>query len=231
MIDRRQTFAHLILAVGLLLSLAAGQDEPGALAITRLQYAGGGDWYADPSSLPNLIAFTTRNTGIQLARQERRATIGDDIFWRSSYFYLTGHGNIRFSDEEAGLLRAQLLNGAFLHADDNYGMDEAFRREMKRVFPTKSWVEIGPDHPLFSIVFPLPEGLPKIHEHDNQRPQSMGLFEDDRLLVLYTYESDLGDGWEDPDVHNVPDALRESALRMGANIIAFALSQCAAGAP
>ena len=122
-------------------------------------------------------------------------------------------------------MRAQLLNGAFLHADDNYGMNEAFRREMKKVFPSKNWVELGPDHPVFSILFDLPDGLPKIHEHDNRRPQCLALFENDRILVLYTYESDLGDGWEDINVHDVPQELRQAALRMGANIIAFALSQ------
>ncbi|MCH7574630.1 MAG: DUF4159 domain-containing protein [Candidatus Marinimicrobia bacterium] len=200
-------------------------QSPGALTITRLQYGGGGDWYADASSLPNLIRFTTAGTGIQISPEERRAKIGDDRFWESSYFYLTGHGNIFFTAEEANLLRTQLLNGAFLHADDNYGMDAAFRREMKKVFPDKNWVELSPGHPIFSIVFALPEGLPKIHEHDNGRPQCLALFDDDRLLVLYTYESDLGDGWEDSQVHDVPAELRESALRMGANIIAYVLSQ------
>lgn len=216
-------FICSLVAIGL--APASAQNNPGALAITRLQYSGGGDWYADPSSLPNLIAFTSQNSGIQLAPKERRASIGDDVFWQSSYFYLTGHGNILFSAEEAGLLRAQLLNGAFLHADDNYGMDAAFRREMKKVFPSKSWVELGPDHPIYHILFALPGGLPKIHEHDNKRPQCLGLFEGDRLIVLYTYESDLGDGWEDAAVHNVPPELRSAALRMGANIIAYVLSQ------
>ena len=225
MTDRRLAGGPVALLLGVLLSVASGQSLSGALAITRLQYSGGGDWYADPSSLPNLIAFTSQNAGIQLAPEERRAAIGDDLFWRSSYFYLTGHGNIHFSEEEAGLLRAQLLNGAFLHADDNYGMNEAFRREMKKVFPSKSWVELGPAHPVFSILFNLPDGLPKIHEHDNQRPQCLALFENDRILVLYTYESDLGDGWEDPNVHDVPEELRQAALRMGANIIALILSQ------
>lgn len=225
MTNRRRAGAPVALLLGLLFSVAAGQGQPGALAITRLQYSGGGDWYADPSSLPNLIAFTSQSAGIQMASEERRATIGDNVFWQSSYFYLTGHGNIHFSEEQAGLLRAQLLNGAFLHADDNYGMNEAFRREMKKVFPSKNWVELGPDHPVFSILFDLPDGLPKIHEHDNQRPQCLALFENDRILVLYTYESDLGDGWEDINVHDVPQELRQAALRMGANIIAFALSQ------
>ena len=198
---------------------------PGALVITRLQYGGGGDWYADASSLPNLISYAVAGTGIRISAEEQRAKIGDGRFWQSSYFYLTGHGNIFFTSEEANLLRLHLLNGAFLHADDNYGMDASFRREMRKVFPDKSWVELSPSHPIFHIVYALPEGLPKIHEHDNGRPQCLALFEDDRLLVLYTFESDLGDGWEDSQVHDVPAQLRESALQMGTNIIAFVLSQ------
>jgi len=126
-----------------------GQAEPGALTITRLHYGGGGDWYADPSSLPNLIAYTRKQTGIRIAPEEVRAAIGDDTFWGSTYLFLTGHGNIHFTDEEAALLRSHLIAGAFLHADDNYGMDRAFRREMKKVFPDKDWVELPPDHPIF----------------------------------------------------------------------------------
>ena len=213
----------LALAVGA--SVAWSQDVPGALTITRLQYGGGGDWYGDPSSLPNLIAFTRRHTGITVAPQERRAAIGDDAFWGSTYLYLTGHGNIHFSDEEAAMLRGHLTAGAFLHADDNYGLDRAFRREMRKVFPDKNWVELPPAHPIFNIVFPFPDGLPKIHEHDGKPPQGLGLFHERRLVVFYTYESDLGDGWEDAQVHDVAPGLREAALQMGANIIAYALSR------
>ena len=197
---------------------------PGALVITRLKYGGGGDWYADRSSLPNLIAFTRQATGIIIAPEPARAGIGEDAFWESTYLYLTGHGNIEFSDQEAVLLREHLLAGAFLHADDNYGMDTFFRREMKKVFPDKDWVELPPSHPIYNLVYPFLDGLPKIHEHDGKRPQGLGLFHEDRLIVFYTYECDLGDGWEDPQVHDVPADLREAALRMGANIIAFALS-------
>lgn len=218
----------------LALPLAAGRGQTppggretaaGALTITRLRYGGGGDWYSDPSSLPNLIAYASRQTGIRIAPEEARAAIGDDTFRGSTYLYMTGHGNINFTAEEAALLRSHLLAGAFLHADDNYGMDRAFRREMKKVFPDKDWVELPPDHPIFNIVFPFPEGLPKIHEHDGKRPQGLGLFHEGRLIVLYTYESDLGDGWEDPQVHNVAPELREAALKMGTNIIAYALAR------
>lgn len=202
-----------------------GQTMPGALTITRLQYGGGGDWYGDPSSLPNLITYAREQTGISIASEEARAAIGEDIFWGSTYLYVTGHGNIHFTDEEAALLRSHLVAGAFLHADDNYGMDRAFQREMNKVFPDKDWVELPPDHPIFNIVFPFPDGLPKIHEHDGKRPQGLGLFHEGRLIVFYTYECDLGDGWEDPQVHDVSPELREAALKMGTNIIAYALSR------
>ncbi len=219
--------SRLGLLVGVLLlalATAGTQTPPGALVITRLQYGGGGDWYADPSSLPNLIAFTRENTGITIAPEEQRAKIGDDTFAESTYFYMTGHGNVHFSDDEAALLRAQLQAGAFLHADDNYGMDASFRRELKKVFPDKDLVELPPDHPIFNTVFPFPEGLPKIHEHDNQRPRGLGLFHGDRLILFYTFESDLGDGWEDSQVHDLPAEARLSALQMGANIIVYALT-------
>lgn len=211
--------------LALLLTTGLSQTPPGALVIARLKYGGGGDWYADPSSLPNLIAYTRQHTGILIAPEEARAAIGDDTFWGSTYLYMTGHGNIHFTNEEATLLRSHLLAGAFLHADDNYGMNQAFHREMRKVFPDKDWVELPPDHLLFNIVFPFPDGLPKVHEHDNRRPQGLGLFHEGRLIVFYTYESDLGDGWEDPPVHDVPPDLREAALKMGVNIIVYALSQ------
>jgi hypothetical protein len=156
---------------------------------------------------------------------EKRAKIGDDIFSRSSYLYITGHGNIKFSDEEAQILRDHLLSGAFLHADDNYGMDKSFRREMKKVFPEKDWVELPLDHPIFNIFYKLPNGLPKVHEHEKNRPQALGLFNEGILMALYTFESDLGDGWEDPRVHNDPEDVRVSALEMGTNIILYALSR------
>jgi hypothetical protein len=156
---------------------------------------------------------------------EKRAKIGDDVFAESSYFYLTGHGNVKFTDKEAQMLRDQLLLGAFLHADDNYGMDKSFRREMAKVFPEKDWVELPLDHSIFNIYYKFPNGLPKIHEHENQRPQALGLFNDGTLMVLYTYESDLGDGWEDTRVHGDPEEIHEKSLEMGTNIILHALSR------
>ena len=199
--------------------------EIGQFTITRINYSGGGDWYADPSSIPNLLKFIKNNTNIDVDLKERRSKIGGDSFNSSSYLYLTGHGNIRLNDNEILELREHLLSGAFLHADDNYGMDKSFRREMGKLFPEKEWVEIPPNHALFNIYYKFPNGLPKIHEHDNKRPQALGLFHDNKLIVLYTYESDLGDGWEDPNVHNTPIEIRNSALKMGVNIILTSILQ------
>ena len=198
---------------------------PGGFSITRIHYGGGGDWYADPSSIPNLLTYVDRYTNITVNIMEQRAKIGDNLFHRSQYLYITGHGNIKFTDDETFTLRDHLLAGAFLHADDNYGMDKSFRREMERVFPDKKWVELPPSHEIFKTHFTLTNGLPKVHEHDKKRPQALGLFEDDRLIVLYTFESDLGDGWENPKVHNVPEDIRQNALEMGTNIILYALSR------
>ena len=165
------------------------------------------------------------HTNIKVNPQEKRARIGDDIFFESSYFYLTGHGNVKFNNEEAQVLRDQLLAGAFLHADDNYGMDKSFRREMEHVFPEKDWVELPLDHSIFNIYYKFPNGLPKVHEHNNERSQALGLFHEGTLIVLYTFESDLGDGWEDPRVHNNPVRIHDQALDMGTNIILYALSR------
>ena len=198
---------------------------PGAFSITRIHYDGGGDWYADPSSLPNLLTHLKDHTNMAVNPLEKRAKIGDDIFSNSSYLYLTGHGNIKFSDEEAQILRDHLLAGAFLHADDNYGMDKSFRQEMKKVFPEKDWVELPLVHPIFNIYYEFPNGLPKVHEHENQRPQALGLFHEGILMVLYTFESDLGDGWEDPRVHNDSIEIHGKSLDMGTNIILYALSR------
>ena len=205
--------------------IQAENVPPGAFSITRIHYGGGGDWYADPSSLPNLLEHLKNHTNISVNPTEQRAKIGDDLFLESSYFYITGHGNVKFSEKEAQHLRDQLLAGAFLHADDNYGMDKSFRREMENVFPEKDWVELPPDHPIFNIYYNFPNGLVKVHEHDNQRPQALGLFNEGILMVLYTFESDLGDGWENPQVHNDTFEIHEKALEMGTNIILYALSR------
>ena len=207
-------------------SLVQGENvQPGAFSITRIHYDGGGDWYSDPSSLPNLLEHLKNHTNVAVNTIEKRAKIGDDIFAESSYFYLTGHGNVKFSDDDALHLRDKLLSGAFLHVDDNYGMDKSFRREMKNIFPEKDWVELPLEHLIFNIYYKFPNGLPKVHEHENQRPQALGLFDEGTLMVIYTYESDLGDGWEDPRIHNDPVEIHEKALEMGTNIILYALSR------
>ena len=196
-----------------------------AFSIARVHYGGGGDWYSDPSSLPNLIAYIKNNTSIVIEPDEYQLKLTDSGLNNHSFLYLTGHGNIRFTDDEIIILRNYLLNGGFLHADDNYGMDESFRREMKRVFPSKDWVELPYDHDIYNAYFNFSNGLPKIHEHDGKSAQGLGLFEENRLIAFYSYESDLGDGWEDPNVHNNPIEIRQSALKMGVNIIWFALTQ------
>jgi len=200
-------------------------QTPGAFSITRIHYGGGGDWYADPSSIPNLLNYVEKTTNMTVNKMEQRAKIGEDLFHRSPYLYMTGHGNVKFTDDDAFILRDHLLAGAFLHADDNYGMDKSFRREMEKVFPDKEWVELSPSHDIFKVHFSLPLGLPKVHEHDKKRPQALGLFDDNRLIVLYTFESDLGDGWEDEGVHHDNHQIRTAALQMGTNIIVYALSQ------
>ena len=194
-------------------------------SIARIHYGGGGDWYSDPSSIPNLLDFLNKNTNISVDSEEIRIKLTDSDASFFPYLYLTGHGNIRFTNEEIIILRSMLINGAFLHADDNYGMDKSFRRELKRLFPNKDLVSLPNDHPIFSSYYMIESGLPKIHEHDNMPPQALGLFEKNRLILLYTYESDLGDGWEDESVHNDPWEIREKALKMGTNIIHYVLTQ------
>ena len=192
--------------------------------ISRIHYSGGGDWYADPSSLPNLLDFLSKKTDIEVHNEENVVKIGDTNFNENNYYYLTGHGNVKLEQKEKNILRTKLLNGAFLYADDNYGLDKSFRKLMQEIFPDKDLVEIPPSHEIFNIFYKFPNGLPKIHEHNNQRPQALGLFHEGKLIVLYTYESDLGDGWEDIKVHNIPKYKHEDALKMGANIIIYFLS-------
>lgn len=206
-----------------LVLLGSGHSQD--FSIARIHYDGGGDWYSDPSSLPNLLAFLDSETPMVVDQEPKVVRITDPEFLTSPYLYLTGHGNISFSEKEEILLRDHLLSGAFLHADDNYGMDESFRREMARVFPDRDWVELPYSHPIFSAYYTLAGGLPKVHEHDNKPPQALGLFEGDRLLVLYTYECDLGDGWEDEEVHHDPLQIRRKALEMGVNIVYYSLIQ------
>ena len=194
-------------------------------SIARIHYGGGGDWYSDPSSIPNLLNYLNKNTAISTNLEEIRIKLTDEDANQHPYLYLTGHGNIKFSDDEVIALRSILMNNGFLHADDNYGMDASFRREIKRVFPNKDLVPLPYTHRLFHSYYSFPNGLPKVHEHDGKAPQALALFEGERIILLYTYESDLGDGWENESVHQDPWPVRESALKMGVNIIYFALTQ------
>ncbi len=196
-----------------------GQETKVKIAL--LKYKGGGDWYANPTALPNLIKFCNENLGTDLAKEPATVEPGSRDIFNYPFVHMTGHGNIVFTPVEVQNMREYLLAGGFLHADDNYGLDKAFRREMKKVFPEDDFIELPWDHPIFSQKYKFPEGLPKVHEHDNKRPQAFGIVKDGRLLVLYTYETDLGDGWEDQEVHKDPENKRLQALQMGANIISY----------
>ena len=193
--------------------------------IARLKYSGGGDWYSDPSSLPNLLEAINERTTIRAAPREENVEITDPKLFQYPYLYMTGHGKVRFSDEDIKILRKYFAAGGFLHADDNYGMDSTFRREIEKVFPDSPLIELPFDHDIYHSFYEFPNGLPKIHEHDSESPQGFGIFYDDQLVVFYTYESDLGDGWEDPEVHKDPEELRQKALQMGANIIQYVFTK------
>ncbi|HEX7049776.1 MAG TPA: DUF4159 domain-containing protein [Longimicrobiales bacterium] len=217
-----------LLFTALLHILAPPPQAPVAaapLTIAQLQYDGGGDWYANPSSLPNLLRTIREQTGLPVADRPVHVRLTDPSLWDYPYLYLTGHGNIRFSEEEVRILRRYLRSGGFLHADDNYGLDASFRREIERVFPDAELVELPADHPVYHVFYDFPKGLPKIHEHDGKPAQGFGIFQDGRLVVFYSYQSDLGDGWEDPEVHGDPPEIRRAALRMGVNLFVYALSQ------
>lgn len=205
-------------------AIAAQTDS---ITVARLQYDGGGDWYANPSSLPNLLSAVRERTGIPMARRAAEVTPLDPVLRDYPFLYMTGHGNVVFTPAERAALRDYLLGGGFLHADDNYGLDESFRAEMAEIFPDAELTEIPADHPVFHTFYEFPEGLPKIHEHDGNPPQAFGIFHGGRMVVFYSYESDLGDGWEDEAVHEDPVDTREQALRMGVNLVLYVLGQVA----
>ena len=196
-------------------------DPAPVMTIGRLHYDGGGDWYANPSSLPNLLAAIRTRTGLRVATEENVVTLGDDDLWNVPYLYMTGHGNVHWSDGDLVTLRNYLRQGGFLHVDDNYGMDASIRRELSRLFPDLQLVEVPLDHPIYHLVYDFPKGIPKIHVHDGKPAQGFGVFLDGRLAVYYSFQTDLGDGWEDPQVHNDPPDRREAALRMGVNLFAY----------
>ncbi len=211
---------RLLIIILLFSSTLMGQD----LKIAKLKYDGGGDWYANKTALPNLIQFCNRNLRTNIAREEEVVEVGSVELFLYPYVYMTGHGNVSFSNADAENLRKYLISGGFLHIDDNYGLDQFIRLEMKKVFPELEFVELPFDHPIYHQKYDFPEGPPKIHQHDGKPPQGFGLIYEGRLVCFYTYESDLGNGWEDQSIYNDPEEVRQKALKMGANIISFAFT-------
>lgn len=222
-----------VVAIGLLCLAAPVRPQSGTgrdaaptetpLTIARLRYSPG-DWYGNPSSLPNLLAFVREELGLPTAAREAVVSATDPELDRYPLLYLTGHGEIRLTESEVAALREYLTNGGFLHADDNFGIDSTLRREIARVFPEEPLVELPSDHPIYGTAFPMASGLPKIHEHAGGPPHGYGVYHDGRLVLFYSFNTDLGDGWEDPDVHGDPPAVRRTALEMGANIFVYALT-------
>ncbi len=203
----------------MMVSLAATAQGTYQLAV--LKYNGGGDYYANPTALPNLIQFCNTNLGTSISKDVPYVEAGSPELFAYPMVHMTGHGNVVFSMAEAENLRTYLLGGGFLHIDDNYGMDQFIRTELKKIFPSNDLVELPFNHPIFHQKYDF-NGLPKIHEHDGKRPQAFGIIAEGRLVCLYTYETDLSDGWEDKEVHNDPEEKRKQALQMGANILMYA---------
>ncbi|MBF8149996.1 DUF4159 domain-containing protein [Winogradskyella sp. F6397] len=189
--------------------------------VAILKYKGGGDWYSNPTALPNLVKYCNDNIGTNINESIQTVEVGSIDIFQFPLLHMTGHGNVFFSDDDVENLRNYLISGGFLHIDDNYGMEPYITKELKKVFPNSELIEIPKDHKLFSAAFEFQNGLPKIHEHDGKTPQAFGIFHDSRLVLLFTFESDLGDGWEDQEVHNDPEDVREKALKMGANIVKY----------
>ena len=206
-------------------AISANPASGDTITIARVRYDGGGDWYADPTSLSNLLLAIRTRTGIPVSSRETVVRPLDPALSDSPYLYMTGHGDVRFSPQERAALRAHLEAGGFLHVDDNYGLDESFREELLHIFPETELTEIPPDHPVFHAFYSFPDGLPKIHEHDGEPPQAFGIFLNGRLALFYSFESDLGDGWEDSSIHGDSPELREAAVRMGVNLFVYALGQ------
>ena len=208
----------ITLGILLVWNLGFSQD------IAVLKYSGGGDWYANPTSLPNLVKFCNQNIKTKLNPKVNSVDVGSAELFLYPFVHMTGHGNVVFSNNDVRNLQNYLNAGGFLHIDDNYGMDEYIRKEIKKLFPDTALVEIPKTHAIFQTPYSFPNGLPKIHEHDNKQPQAYGIFIENRLALLYTFECDLGDGWENQEVHNDPINVREKALKMGANILNYVFS-------
>ena len=211
---------HRTLLEVIILLLTSGFITAQDLAV--LKYKGGGDWYSNPTALPNLIRFCNKNINTKMNDKPESVDAGSIDVFQYPLLHMTGHGNVLFTDDDVENLKDYLTSGGFLHIDDNYGMAEYLPKELKKIFPDQELTELAASHPIFSSAYKFPQGLPKIHEHDGKRPQALGLFYEDRLVVLFTTESDIGDGWEDPEVHGDPESVRQKALQMGANIVKYA---------
>ncbi len=221
---RRSTWLQLIFTSLFFWGNSPVAHAQAPISIARLKYNGGGDWYSSKTALYNLAVFCNSELNMQINKTEKVVEVGSEDIFKYPYCFLTGHGNVIFSDQEARNLRAYLIAGGFLHICDNYGMNDFIRREMKKVFPELSFVEIPFTHPIYHQDFKFPNGLPKVHEHEGKRPQGFALVYKERMVCFYDYESDLGNGWEDAEVYNDPEPIRQQALRMGANIIQYALT-------
>lgn len=218
-----KTLALLLFLFPLLASQPTTQQS--ALKMALLKYNGGGDWYANPTALPNLARFCNTELKTDFDTDYAEVSVGSVDIFNYAFVHMTGHGNVVFSDAEAENLRQYLMAGGFLHIDDNYGMDQYVRIAMKKVFPEQNFTELPFEHPIYRQQYTFNNGLPKIHKHDDKPSRGYGLFHEGRMVCFYSYESDLGDGWEDPDVHNDPQEIQMQALQMGANIIQFAFEQ------
>ncbi|MEL7834020.1 DUF4159 domain-containing protein [Fodinibius sp. Rm-B-1B1-1] len=215
----------LLLLLAISFSWPAAAQDTNSFNLARIKYSGGGDWYNNPSSLRNLAEFARQHVPIAINPEYDDVEVGSPDLFDYPFAFLTGHGNITLNQAEASNLRDYLHNGGFLYVDDDYGLDEHFREVIQQVFPNEKLVELPFAHPIYHQVFSFDEGLPKIHEHDGKPPQGFGIFLDGRLALFYTYETNLGDGWANPDIHNDPAAIREQALQMGTNILIYALTQ------
>ena len=190
--------------------------------VAILKYNGGGDWYANPTAIPNLIAFTNATIKTTISKNPKTVAVGSEDLFNFPMVFMTGHGNVTFSEREAENLKTYLISGGFLHISDNYGLDVYIRKALKKVFPELELVEIPSNHTLYNQTYTFPNGIPKIHEHDQKKAQGFGLFYEGRLIVFYDYETDLSDGWEDAAIHNNPKEVREKALKIGSNIVEYA---------
>lgn len=222
---RKKIYIFLLLAIFLSsFDNLICQKSDSRIKLARVKYSGGGDWYNDPSAEVNLLRYVAKATNIHVEPVYEYVDLASDNLFLYPLLFLTGHGNVNFTEEEVRKLRTYLQNGGFLYIDDDYGLDEFIRKEMKKVFPDQDFIELPFSHGIYHCHFKFPNGLPKIHEHDNKAPQGFGLFYEGRLCVFYTYEANLGDGWPDPEIHNNPPEKREASLQMGTNIIVWALT-------